>query len=156
MPILFLIFLFIPIIEIYFLIQVGSAIGAGFTIFAVVFTALLGAYLVRAQGLSTLGKVQSQMAAGNVPAMEMMEGLFLLVAGALLLTPGFFTDAIGFVMLTPPLRRWMIKSALNRSIASGFYRTQCGMPGTTQVDDEHIIEAEYTVEEESEDDKPQV
>ncbi len=118
MKILFLIFLVVPIIEIYFLIAVGSAIGAGLTIALIIFTALLGAFLVRAQGFSTFVRVQNQLSKGEMPAVEILEGLFLLVAGALLLTPGFFTDAIGFAFLTPPLRRWIIR----RSLASGAWR----------------------------------
>ena len=106
---LFLIFLVVPLVEIYFLIQIGSVVGAGWTIFLVVFTAMLGAFLVRAQGFSTLARVQTQLSRSEMPAMEIIEGLFLFVAGALLLTPGFFTDAIGFICLTPPLRRGIIR-----------------------------------------------
>lgn len=112
MKLLFLVFLIVPIIEIYFLITVGSAIGAALTIALIIFTALLGAVLVRAQGFSTFVRVQNQLAQGEMPALEILEGLFLLVAGALLLTPGFFTDAIGFAFLTPPLRRWIIRRLL--------------------------------------------
>ena len=114
MKLFFLIFLVVPLIEIYFLIQVGSMVGAGMTILLVVSTAVLGAFLVRAQGFSTFARVQKQLAKGQVPAMEMFEGLFLFVAGALLLTPGFFTDAIGFAFLTPPLRRKIIQSMMDR------------------------------------------
>ena len=118
MKFIFLVFLIVPIIEIYFLITVGSVIGAGMTIALIIFTALLGAFLVRAQGFSTFARVQEQLAHGEMPALEILEGLFLLVAGALLLTPGFFTDAIGFAFLTPPLRRWIIR----RSLASGAWQ----------------------------------
>lgn len=115
--ILFLLFLAVPMVEIYFLIKVGNVIGAIPTIGLVVFTALLGAMLLRFQGLVTLQKTRLTMAQGQVPALEMMEGVLLVLAGALLLTPGFVTDAIGFVLLIPPLRqalvRWFIrKSAL--------------------------------------------
>ncbi|MEA3291895.1 MAG: FxsA family protein [Pseudomonadota bacterium] len=120
MKILFLVFLFVPLVEIYFLIQIGSVIGAGWTMFAVVITALLGAALVRAQGFSTLARVQKQLAQGNMPAIEVLEGVFLLVAGALLLTPGFFTDAIGFAFLTPPVRRWLIRYFLQRGVLGQF------------------------------------
>ena len=109
---LFLIFLLIPLAEIYVLIQVGSAIGAGFTIFFVVFTAVLGAFLVRLEGLTTLQRAQSMLRRGEVPAVELVEGLVLLISGALLLTPGFLTDTIGFLCLVPPLRRLVIRKAL--------------------------------------------
>lgn len=103
--ILLALFFIVPIIEIYLLIEVGSIIGSIPTIFAVVFTAVLGVWLLRIQGFSTLHRVQQTAAQGGIPAIEMLEGAMLLVAGALLLTPGFFTDAIGFLCLVPPLRK---------------------------------------------------
>lgn len=114
MPLLFLVFLIVPLVEIYLLIEIGSVIGAPWTIFSVVFTAVVGAALVRAQGFATFTRFQSNLNNNELPAMELLEGLFLLIAGALLLTPGFFTDAIGFACLTPPLRRWLIKRFLKR------------------------------------------
>ena len=112
--ILFLLFLGIPLLEIYLLIEVGAAIGAIATVFMVVFTAVLGAMLLQAQGLSTLRRVQEVTARGEVPAVEMLEGFCLLIGGALLLTPGFFTDFIGFLCLITPLRRALIKAWLRR------------------------------------------
>ena len=107
MPLLILLFLAVPFIEIWLLIKVGVVIGAGWTIFLVVATAVIGAALVRAQGLSTFGRIQQEMAAGRLPAEEVLQGLFLLVSGALLVTPGFFTDAVGFALLIPPVRRFL-------------------------------------------------
>lgn len=124
MKILFLIFLIVPLIEIYLLIKIGSVVGAGITIFLVVFTALLGAFLVRAQGFSTLVRVQKQLGRSLLPALEIIEGLFLFIAGALLLTPGFFTDAIGFIFLTPPLRRLIIRNIIKRGMFRAFAATQ--------------------------------
>lgn len=115
-PFLLLLFFLVPLIEIYLLIEIGGVIGVGWTIFCVVFTAVLGAVLVRAQGFSAINRIRSQMDQGQLPAMELFEGLFLLVAGALLLTPGFFTDAIGFICLTPPLRRGIITYILSKGI----------------------------------------
>ncbi len=120
MKILFLAFLVVPLVEIYLLIKIGGVVGAGTTIFLVVFTAMLGAFLVRAQGFSTLGRVQMQLAHARVPAVELIEGLFLLVAGVLLLTPGFFTDGIGFIFLTPPLRRLIIRNMIDRRLFGSF------------------------------------
>ncbi len=114
--ILLTIFLVVPLVEIYLLLKIGGVIGAPWTIFLVVFTAVLGAFLVRSQGFSTLRRIQNNLAAGELPAMELLEGVFLLVAGALLLTPGFFTDAVGFACLTPPLRRGLIRYALERGL----------------------------------------
>ena len=120
-PVLFLVFLAVPLAEIYLLIQIGSVIGAGWTIALVVGTALLGAVLVRTQGVSTIRRVQQNMERGQLPAMDLLEGLALLVAGALLLTPGFFTDAFGFLLLTPPLRRAAIRFGLAHSHVSTTY-----------------------------------
>lgn len=105
--ILLILFFTVPLVEIYLLIEVGSIIGPWPTIFACVFTAVLGAWLLRIQGFSTMRRVQQTAAQGGIPAIEMLEGAMLLISGALLLTPGFFTDAIGFLALVPPLRRTM-------------------------------------------------
>ncbi len=109
-------FLIVPIIEIYLLIQVGGVIGAVPTVFLVVFTAVLGALLLRQQGFATLGRVQASMARGELPALQLLEGVLLLFGGALLLTPGFFTDAIGFVCLIPPLRQGLIAWFIRRGV----------------------------------------
>lgn len=103
--VLFLFFLIVPFVEIYVLLQVGSIIGAFPTIFLVVFTAALGAWLLRRQGFATWQRFQANLSQGTIPAFEMIEGPMLLVGGALLLTPGFFTDAMGFACLVPALRR---------------------------------------------------
>lgn len=103
--VLFAFFLIVPFIEIYVLLQVGSIIGAFPTIFCVVFTAVLGAWLLRKQGFATWQRFQSNLQQGQIPAYEMIEGPILLIGGALLLTPGFFTDLLGFACLIPALRR---------------------------------------------------
>ncbi len=116
-----LLFLIIPIIEVYFLIEVGGIIGAGWTILLVVLTAIVGVNLLRQQGISTLLRANQVMSQGQIPAMEMMEGLFLAVGGALLITPGFFTDAIGFICLIPLTRRGIIRYLLlNSAIRSSY------------------------------------
>jgi len=109
-------FLIVPIIEIYLLIQVGGVIGAIPTVFLVVFTAVLGALLLRQQGFATLGRVRESMARGELPAQQLLEGVLLLFGGALLLTPGFLTDAIGFICLLPPLRQRLIRWLLRRGV----------------------------------------
>lgn len=116
---LFLVFLIVPIIEIYLLIQVGQEIGAGWTIFLVVATAVAGAALLRYQGLATLYEAQNKMAHGELPASALLEGVMLLLAGALLLTPGFFTDALGFLFLIPMLRKRLAKALLHRGLMMG-------------------------------------
>jgi UPF0716 protein FxsA len=146
-PILLLLFFLVPLLEIYLLIEVGGIIGVGWTIFSVVFTAVLGAFLVRTQGFSTINRIRAQMDQGQLPAMEMFEGLFLLVAGALLLTPGFFTDAIGFVCLTPPLRRSIIRYILSKGVvgAAGQHRDSPGQhrDSTGQHTSQQSIEGEF-------------
>ena len=107
-----LIFLFIfvaaPLIELYLLIEVGSEIGALPTILLSIFTAVLGGALVRMQGLAVLFRAQAQMANREVPAFELLEGVLLVLAGLMLLLPGFVTDTLGFLLLLPSLRRWFI------------------------------------------------
>lgn len=127
-PALFIIFLLVPLFEIYLLLEVGSVIGVGWTIFAVVFTAILGAALVRFQGFTTLNRVRSQLNQGELPAVELFEGVFILLAGALLLTPGFFTDTIGFACLTPPIRRAVIRYLIRRGTIIR-HRSGPGGPG---------------------------
>ena len=107
LPIMLFLFIAIPLIEIYFLIEVGSVIGAFPTVLAVVFTAVLGVFLIRIQGFSTMQKAQSAMQAGQVPALELVDGMMLLFAAILLLIPGFATDTIGFVLLIPPVRKYL-------------------------------------------------
>ncbi|HHH46896.1 MAG TPA: FxsA family protein [Thiotrichales bacterium] len=117
--ILFLLFLTIPLVEVYLLIKVGGWIGALPTIGLVVFTAVLGAALLRIQGLETLQRFQMTLASGQIPAMEMLEGVVLAVSGALLLTPGFLTDTLGFLGLVPPVRRWLVRRVLERFLPPG-------------------------------------
>ncbi len=139
LPTLFLLFLVVPLLEVYLLIEVGQAIGAGITIAAVVATALLGAALARYQGMVTLTHLYTQLHRGEIPAQALFEGACLLVAGALLLTPGFFTDAIGFALLTPPLRRWTYRLLWRRiSVQMGSFGSARGPQGSQR--DSIIIE----------------
>ena len=107
-PLLTIIFLIVPIIEIYLLIQVGGVIGVLPTIGLVVLTAVIGVALLRAQGLQTYLRLNQAMGEGRLPATEILEGVALLIGGALLLTPGFFTDFIGFICLIPITRQGVI------------------------------------------------
>lgn len=133
---LFLLFLTVPLAEIYVLLEVGSILGVLPTVAAVVLTALIGAALVRAQGFSTLMRIRSSLDAGEIPAVAMLEGAFLLVAGALLLTPGFLTDSVGFAFLCPPVRRALIERFLIEKLAEA--RRQAGDPTGPRV-----IEGEF-------------
>ena len=127
MPFLTLIFLIIPVIEIYLLIQVGEVIGALWTVFLVVLTAVIGVRLLKIQGISTLARAQQKMGGGQMPAEEMLEGMGLVVAGAFLLTPGFFTDSIGFLLLFPVTRRLLVAKIVRQLMASGRFVSVGGM-----------------------------
>ena len=152
-PIFAFLFLVIPIIEIFLLIQVGTVIGAWWTIVCVVGTAVIGAYLLRQQGLSTLARFQKNMNNGVVPAKELLEGLALLIGGALLMTPGFFTDTIGFLCLIPITRGFIVDKVLSRTNftmggMSGFsrhYESRSSSDGDT-IDGEYTRKADQHIE----------
>ena len=137
---LFILFLLIPLVEIYLLISVGEMIGALATVVLVVLTAVIGAFMLRQQGFATVQRVQSEMAQGQVPAVAMIEGVVLLFSGALLLTPGFFTDAIGFLCLIPALRQSVIRILMSRVVASAFSGSSRGAAGSSEQG--RVIEGE--------------
>ena len=114
-----LLFLFItvPILEIYILLEVGNTIGLGATILLVFATGIAGAHLAKSQGLSLMLKIQEEMAAGRMPAEEMIDGAMVLSGGLLLLTPGFCTDLSGF-LLRAPFSRTILKVWLKKLIGS--------------------------------------
>ena len=119
-PVFAIFFFIIPLLEIYFLIQVGGIIGALPTIILVVLTAVIGAFLLKQQGVATLGRFQSSMAQGQMPATALLEGVMLIIGGVLLMTPGFFTDAIGFACLLPFSRQWLAEKMVKRfSVGQG-------------------------------------
>ena len=128
----------VPLIEIYLFVGIGGFIGVGWTLFLVVLTAVVGAWLVRIQGLSALKRFRDVASRGELPALQLVEGLFLLVAGALLLTPGFFTDLVGFACLTPPVRALMIHNLLKWGRIMPASVASCG-----QAPPEKTIDAEY-------------
>ncbi len=133
--VLLLLFISVPLLEIYLLLQVGGIIGVWNTIGLILLTAVIGTVLLRQQGLATLARVQSQLDQNQLPAAELVEGVMLLFSGALLLTPGFFTDLIGFLCLTPALRSHIA----NRILLHLLQRRQ-DQPANKQND---IIDAEY-------------
>jgi len=101
---IFLTFLLVPLVEIGLFIVLGQTIGLWPTLLGVVVTALIGSYLVRRQGLGLLFEGRGLMRSGQLPARQLAEGVMVAVAGALLLTPGYFTDLCGFLLLIPPVR----------------------------------------------------
>lgn len=108
---LILLFTLIPFVELVLLLWLAEQFGWLHTLLLVIVTGVLGASLARWQGLRTLGRIQQEMAAGKVPGNALVDGLLILVAGALLLTPGVLTDACGFALLVPPLRN-MLKTSV--------------------------------------------
>ena len=112
---LFLAFTMFPVVEIYLLIQFGTIFGALTSITLVIFTGFLGAYLARIQGLQTLFRIQESLREGQMPSGELLDALLIGIAGLVLLTPGFLTDAFGFLLLIPNTRT-AIKQWLHRQI----------------------------------------
>jgi UPF0716 protein FxsA len=115
-PILLLLFIFVPIIEIGLFIQVGGFLGLWPTIGLVLLTAFVGASLVRSQGLQTLMSVQTRLQQGEMPAQQIVEGVMLAVSGVLLLTPGFMTDALGMLVLLPAPRAAIAKYLMSKMV----------------------------------------
>ncbi len=111
---LFPIFVVVTLAEIYVLVSVGQAIGGLSTVLLVIITAFIGSSLLRQQGWSTMAKAQQSMTEGRTPAIEMLEGVVILVSGILLLTPGFLTDALGLLGLIPWSRRYFINHFLEK------------------------------------------
>jgi len=109
-----LLFTLVPITEMYLLITVGGYIGPFPTILCVMATAVIGVSLLRWQGTATLQRGMGRVSQGQLPGQEIAEGMMLAVAGALLLTPGFVTDTIGFLLLMPPVRKWLASYAGRR------------------------------------------
>jgi UPF0716 protein FxsA len=139
-------FFIIPLVEMIILIEVGSMIGPLPTVGLVVLTAICGVWLLRLEGVATLTRVQEKLQRGEIPESELLEGIMLIIGGALLLTPGFATDIVGFVCLLPGLRRPLaariIRSTsfsqfqMHNHFQGGGFRKTDGQPG-------HTIEGEF-------------
>ena len=133
MPLSYLVILFIgiPVVELALLIKLHDIMGLSATILLVLFTGIAGAALVRRQGISILFRIQREMAAGNLPAPQMIDGIMILFAGAFLITPGLITDAVGFSLLIPfvrkALRAWLRKT-LERKMRNGSIQVNINRP----------------------------
>src|SRR3954447_13324107 len=114
-PLLFLLFILVPIAEIYVIIQVGQAIGALWTILLLIADSIIGARLLSWQGRRAWGRFQEAVAAGRVPHREVLDGVLIIMGGAFLLTPGFISDAVGLLLLVPPTRA-VVRRVLTRAI----------------------------------------
>jgi len=155
---LLIIFVAIPIIEIALFIQVGDIIGLWPTLATVVITAFIGTTLLRSQGLATLSNLQNSVSAGQNPMDHIAHGAMILIAGVVLLTPGFFTDAVGLALLIPPVRTALIKAGAARMAGNvhvgGFDNTTARDSNSGSVFDTHngnhpsngdILDADFTV-----------
>jgi len=146
--VLFVLFIVIPIIEIAVLIQVGELLGLWPTIAIVIASAWLGAKYVRQQGLATMQSVQTKMAQGEMPSGEIVTGLMLLVAGILLVTPGFVTDILGLSLLIPNVRQAIAvmvqkRIVLNQaSVGANFYHNSSTQAGFTQEKSGNVYDHE--------------
>lgn len=132
-----------PLVEIAVFIQVGDRIGLWPTLALVVLTAVIGTALLRRQGLATLASARATVDRGEAPVQEVLDGVCLLFAGALLLTPGFVTDAFGAALLLPPVRRALQRWAMKRLMARG--RVDVTLHGAyRRRDGEHgVIDGEF-------------
>lgn len=143
---LFFLFAVMPIIEIALLIEVGDRIGGWPTIGLVILTAAVGAALVRMQGVATLFQARRKLDMGQIPGQEMVEGLMLAIAGVLLVTPGFVTDAFGLLLVAPFSRpliaRWLL-SKMQVQVVQAQQQQYYGRPD--QNSDGSTIEGEYEV-----------
>lgn len=156
MPFLILLlFIAVPIVEIAVFIEVGGWIGLWPTIGIVILTAILGTAMLRQQGLSTLFRLRQKLEKDRLPVQEVFDGLCLLIAGALLLTPGFVTDSIGFLLFVPPFRHWLGRLLAGWIVARGDIHVQTagfgggpdggpdGGPGRRPSDGGTVIDGEY-------------
>ena len=146
MPFIFLAFILVPLAEIALFVEVGGILGLWPTLGIVVLTAFLGTGLLRSQGLAAFSRAQVSMAEGRLPMEEVVHGFCLVIAGALLLTPGFLTDAVGFLLFLPPVRlalgraavRWFSKHGTMQVYtaqgdSSGFNHRHPARDGTAEV-----------------------
>ena len=138
---LLLLFVFLPMIELYLLIMLGARIGPMPTIGLIVLTGVIGATLARQQGLSTLAKIQNELKQGRAPTQELVEGAMIVVGGLVLLTPGILTDIFGFAMMVPGVRRSLAKQFKVR-IPNGFSSANSGFRANSNTDkkDDDVID----------------
>ncbi|SFR35362.1 FxsA family protein [Litoreibacter janthinus] len=137
---LFLLFVSIPIVEIALFIQVGGFLGLWPTLGIVVLTAILGTFLVRAQGLMAMSQIRSNLQEFQDPTESLAHGAMILASGLLLLTPGFFTDGVGFALLIPPVRlalfRWLRSKVKVQSFVQTDYRREARPADNDVIDGE--------------------
>lgn len=126
MRFLLIFFIVVPLTEMMLLFEVSDLIGGFPTLILVVATAVIGVQILKRQGLSTLLRANQRLQSGELPAQEIIEGMLLAGAGALLLTPGFITDTIGFILLTGPLRRPLARRIIRAGVMNTLARGHGG------------------------------
>ena len=141
-----LILIIVPIIEITLFVQIGGAIGLGWTLLVILATAMLGARAIRRQGIDALARAQAQMATGKPPVGEIVHGVLILMAGILLLTPGFMTDTLGFLLLFPATRLFVLELAAGFILPKLFSGFSVRRGSTQNPADAKIIDGDYRVE----------
>ena len=141
-----LILVIVPIVEITLFVQIGGAIGLGWTLLVILATAMFGAHAIRRQGIDALARAQAQMATGKPPVGEIVHGVLILMAGILLLTPGFMTDALGFLLLFPPTRLFVLELAAGFILPKLFSGFSVRRGSTQNPADAKIIDGDYRVE----------
>jgi UPF0716 protein FxsA len=132
----------VPLIEIALFIKIGGWIGLGPTLALIVLSAVMGAWIVRQQGISVMLRAQRELAEGSLPVLRAFEGLCLAIAGVLLITPGFFTDAIGALLLVPAVRRVLyryLRQHIDAHVIDASRRRRDQVRGASGP----IIDAEY-------------
>lgn len=144
MPLLVL-FVLVPVIEITLFIKVGGLIGLGWTIALVLTSAIAGSWLVRQQGMRALADLTASLAELRDPAEPLAHGALILFAGALLLTPGFFTDIVGLLLLLAPVRRLVLRNLSARSRFQGFEMGPGPRRAAPSDHDAGIVDGEFTV-----------
>lgn len=163
--VLFVVFVVVPLLELAIIIQVGQLLGVPATILSLLAISLIGAALVKREGLRALRRFQESTAAGRLPAGEVVDGALLLFAGALLLTPGYFTDAVGLLLLVPPSRAVLNRALRSRGRlvvglgpAAGPGRAGSGRAGGGGRDDDvvdvDVVDVQRTVDGDPDDDEP--
>ncbi len=125
-----ILFITIPLVELYLLVLVGSRMGLPATLMLVILTGAWGAYLAKSQGYSILAKIQAETAAGRVPTAELIDGLLVLIGGIVLLTPGLLTDLAGFCLMVPSFRA-IIRERVKKKFAAQVGHFQMPTPGGT-------------------------
>ena len=132
LAVLILLLVSVPLVELYVIVQVAGGLGVGQTILLLLVVSVVGAWMVRRSGLGVLNQIRTRLERGELPGNELVDGVLILVAGALMLTPGFLTDAVGLLLLFPPTRiavRSILVRRYSKRIKVAGWSGEPGRPG---------------------------